>query len=713
MHEKTQHAHAKSMLQERVSLLSDDRRAFLAHVERVDLNIQRQLRVQQSRFAMAKHDMEGMTITDLEIEAIIDEPLGVPKWAMGIGLNGPLAETYFPTWPASRIERMKDRLQLSEAELNVLILSWLPMIDGRYSTIYAYMQDNAQARHLSADLAFNLLCANAFEKLDALPLLQPGANLIRHELITLAHLGGAARSLNQTVINPNPRVLMHVLGDDALDPELVRWVSVHVPCDRSHIPDADLTKQFSYRLSREAEANRGLVTLLRGPAAKTYTYTLLEAAYQAQVPVMRADLAMLPEDQAAACSSIARLLLEANLREAGLLLESLGDLANDRPELLRLLDRDLACFDLPVFAFTASDASLPVLFKCRQHVIETGKPSLTQRTTQLNLASKAHDLAGRIDFEYLARRFSLRDDDIDRAFADATAAARQRIKGRRPDQTDLTAAFRHRAQRDYGGLASRVTPRRSRADLVVNESVLRQLDLITASLRHRERVLDHGFAEKLNYGLGISALFYGPAGTGKTMLAEVIAGEMDVDLVRVDLASVVNKYIGETEKHIGRIFDLAEADAGVLFFDEADALFGRRSEVKDAHDRHANIQVSYLLQRLESYSGLVVLATNNRAHLDEAFTRRLTFIVNLEFPDAQMRNELWKRAWPGTFKLARGIDFADLAERLPFTGANIRNVALLASWIAAENGRQITRADILAAANCEMEKAGMIATNLT
>ena len=199
-------------------------------------------------------------------------------------------------------------------------------------------------------------------------------------------------------------------------------------------------------------------------------------------------------------------------------------------------------------------------------------------------------------------------------------------------------------------------------------------------------MLEEGCARKVACGTGVSGLVWGDCGNGKTRVAEVRAGELGVDLIKIELSAVVNKYIGGTEKNLARMFDIAGQDAGVLFFDEADALFGKRSEVKDAKDRTANIEVSYLLQRLESYPGLVILATNHRNHLDSAFSRRLTFMIRFPFPDVHLRERMWRAIWPDAIQLAEEIDLHQLAQRAEMTGANIRNAALLASWLAAEEG---------------------------
>jgi SpoVK/Ycf46/Vps4 family AAA+-type ATPase len=207
----------------------------------------------------------------------------------------------------------------------------------------------------------------------------------------------------------------------------------------------------------------------------------------------------------------------------------------------------------------------------------------------------------------------------------------------------------------------------------------------------------------MNRGLGINALFAGESGTGKTMAAEVIANELKLDLYRIDLSAVVNKYIGETEKNLRKLFDAAEDSGAILFFDEADALFGKRSEVKDSHDRYANIEVNYLLQRMESYRGLAILATNQKNYLDKAFVRRLRFIVNFPFPGIKERIKIWKKVFPPETELDKKLDFSRLAKH-NLTGGSIHNIALNAAFLAAREGSAVTMQLLLDAARMEFKK---------
>ncbi|HUI56737.1 MAG TPA: ATP-binding protein [Bryobacteraceae bacterium] len=264
-------------------------------------------------------------------------------------------------------------------------------------------------------------------------------------------------------------------------------------------------------------------------------------------------------------------------------------------------------------------------------------------------------------------------------------------------------ACRVHARRSFEGLARRIQPTATWDDLVLPELQIDTLRQIAAQVRQRPQVHGKwGFAERYSRGLGVTALFSGASGTGKTMAAEVVAAELDLDLYQIDLSGVVNKYIGETEKNLRRIFDAAEDSGAVLLFDEADALFGKRSEVRDSHDRYANLEVSYLLQRMESYHGLAILTTNMKHALDSAFVRRIRFIVQFPFPGAAERKQIWQRVFPERTPVA-GLDFARISQ-LNVAGGMIRNIATNAAFLAADQGAPVGMEHILRAARVEYAK---------
>jgi hypothetical protein len=299
----------------------------------------------------------------------------------------------------------------------------------------------------------------------------------------------------------------------------------------------------------------------------------------------------------------------------------------------------------------------------------------------------------------LVRHFSLSPSAIRAASGDALGAT----TGEDDFESALWDACRVQSRPQLDDLAQRIEPAAAWDDLVLPEAQTAILQQIVAQVKHRHTVYeDWGFSSRGGRGLGISALFAGGSGTGKTMAAEVLSNALRLDLYRIDLSTVVSKYIGETEKNLRRVFDAAEGGGAILLFDEADALFGRRSEVKDSHDRYANIEVSYLLQRMEAYRGLAILTTNMKDALDNAFLRRIRFVVQFPFPVAAQRAEIWRRIFPRQTPTA-GLDYKKLS-RLNIAGGNIRNIALTAAFLAADSAEPVSMSHVLRAARSEYAK---------
>jgi hypothetical protein len=309
-----------------------------------------------------------------------------------------------------------------------------------------------------------------------------------------------------------------------------------------------------------------------------------------------------------------------------------------------------------------------------------------------------------VNVSVLATQFQLGPEGI----ASAARSALHRPDHEPAGRTVWTAC-RLLARARLDDLAQRIEPDADWTRLVLPSEELRTLRAIGAQVRHRARVFhDWGFSSHGHRGSGTSAVFSGPSGTGKTMAAEVLAGELDLDLYRIDLSAVVSKYIGETEKNLRRVFDAAEESGAILLFDEADALFGKRTEVKDSHDRHANIEVSYLLQRMESYQGLAILTTNLRKNIDDAFMRRIQFIVEFPFPDRDLRERIWRNIFPPETPLEL-VDHRRLA-MLAVAGGNIKNIARNAAYLAADEDRPLGMDHLLDAVRREYAKLGQALT---
>jgi SpoVK/Ycf46/Vps4 family AAA+-type ATPase len=335
-------------------------------------------------------------------------------------------------------------------------------------------------------------------------------------------------------------------------------------------------------------------------------------------------------------------------------------------------------------------------------VVEAPEPSFGERRSAWERFSGASEVGD------VAAKFRLSIEQIQAAAEVSRIAARARGE-ERPGTADLDLGARHASSSRLGELAARLEPGYRWGDLVLPDRQLDLLRSISAYLRHRDRVLSEwGYERTVARTQGLKVLFAGESGTGKTMAAQVLGAELGLDLFRVDLATVVSKYIGETEKNLERIFTAADGSNAILFFDEADALFGKRSEVSDSHDRYANIEVAYLLQRMEAYPGAVILATNFKRNIDDAFVRRLDFVVDFPFPEAEDRKRIWQLVLPAEAPRGDDVDLDFLATQFKLSGGAIRNCSLAAAFQAADEDDAIHMRHLVRAVAQEYGKQGRL-----
>jgi hypothetical protein len=338
------------------------------------------------------------------------------------------------------------------------------------------------------------------------------------------------------------------------------------------------------------------------------------------------------------------------------------------------------------------------------------EPSFGERralwTSRLNGSGHKFDAAA---LDHLAAGYRLTEGQIQDALARAheLAWARDPQSGQ-VEPEDIHTAARIQAQPALGLYARKLNARYGWDDIVLPPQPLATLRLLCATVRQRARVYGEWGMSRLTQGTGIVALFAGPSGTGKTMAAEIIARELQLDLFKIDLSAVVSKFIGETEKNLESIFRQAQDSNVILFFDEADALFGKRSEVRDAHDRYANIEVAYLLQRTEQYDGLVILTSNLKKNMDEAFLRRIHFAVEFPLPEEAERLEIWRHLFPAAAPRADDVDLPELARKYKLSGGNIRNILLAAAFLAADEREPISMRHLTRAAGHELHKLGKL-----
>ena len=571
-------------------------------------------------------------------------------------------------------------LGLDGLDLAVLALCAAPELDPRFGRLLAYLHDDVTRRLASPRLAARLLTDDPAQSDAVLARFAADAPLRRVGAVRLLD-DEAPTPIADRLVKVDDRLAGHLLGIGLAAPP---------PGDRLVAASAiDPGRSAAVTQLRAALGDSGLgVSLL---AIGADAAELLAAARGGPVLVVPAREAASPEAAAAA-------VLRAALARAVVCFELDGVSPDDRAGVAACVAERgpgvLLCARRP-----DAMSGIPGL---RALAIQVPEASLAERRTLWRARAPGADVEG------VAARFRLSMDQIAHAVDVAGASARSRGNGP-PLAADLELGAREASRTRLGELAVRVESSAGWNDLVLPAEPLDLLRSVAAFLRHRDLVLSEwGYGRTVAGGQGLKVLFAGESGTGKTMAAGVIARDLGLDLFRVDLATVVSKYVGETEQNLDRIFAAAEGSNAVLLFDEADALFGKRSEVKDAHDRYANIEVAYLLQRMEAYAGGVILATNLRSNMDDAFLRRLDILVEFPFPEPADRRRLWRGLVPADAPVADDVDLDRLADRFRLTGGSIRNCSVTAAFLAADEATAIGMRHLLRAIAQELRKQGRL-----
>ncbi|MCL4704874.1 ATP-binding protein [bacterium] len=613
----------------------------------------------------------------------------------------------------SPLGRLASCFELSEFEQQALVICLAPQIDARYEKLYAYLQNDIAKRYPSIDLILALLCQNLEERLQHRTAFHPLAPLRYWGLIDQAE-AEMGFSAGQSFLRPDLRLVHYVLGDLSLDHRVLPdlhilpasgWEDVAIP--------ESLQQRLPKLLQRVMDEGNAHAPILHfhgrpGVGKKTLACALCSEIGKSLAVV---DLRYLPKEPEHFRTKIRLIVRESLLLSFVVYFDHLDALESTENQVLVLLQtlvQEISELGLPTFL-----GGEKTLLELPDHVpifsAEVPAPDFAARkaiwNAHLNGTFADND---RSRLGQLANQFDLTGGQIVRAVRRAKQSASTRDpENGRPTLADLVAGCRMQSQTQLDKLARKIEPIYVWNDLVLPEDVVAQLHEICQRVNHRHRVFsDWGFGRKLSQGKGINALFAGPSGTGKTMAAEIIANELQLDLYKIELSGVVSKYIGETEKNLDRIFSAAEHGNAILFFDEADALFGKRSEVRDAHDRYANIEISYLLQKMEQHEGITILATNLRQNLDDSLTRRLAFTIHFPFPDEASRRRIWKNIWPKEMPLAKDVSLDTFANQYKLSGGNIKNIALAAAFLAAEDGGIITEAHLLHAIRREYQKLG-------
>ncbi len=595
-------------------------------------------------------------------------------------------EKIVATLPApSALDTLCEAFALSPFERDVLLLCAGMELDSHFAAHCAAAQGDPQRPYPTFSLALAALPDAHWSALT------PGAPLRRWRMIEV----GTGNALTISPLRIDERVLHYLTGVSYLDERLQGFVEpLHAPgaLPPSHQTLAD---RISELCSREPGTSPIPVIQLCGNdhAGKCAIAVSACAALRLHLNVIRA--ANIPVAAVERETLTCLWMREAVLSGSALLVDcdEIDGTANMQA-VVSLLEHAQG-----VLMTTSRE---PVHMRMRPAVrLDVNRPSTGEQWAlwRTALGSAAEKSNGEV--QAVVQQFQLGVQGIHAASRQAMAAF---SKGQEEGlSSSLWEACRAQARPRLNDLAQRIELAATWDELVLPELQRQALCDIATHVRQRTKVYESwGFAAKGRRGLGISALFAGASGTGKTMAAEVLANELRLDLYRIDLSQVVSKYIGETEKNLRRVFDAAEEGGAILLFDEADALFGKRSEVKDSHDRYANIEISYLLQRMEAYRGLAILTTNMKEALDKAFLRRIRFVVQFPFPDAAQRAEIWRRIFPPDTP-TDGLDPNRLC-RLNVAGGNIRNIALNAAFLAVDAGEPVRLPHVLRAARSEYAK---------
>ncbi|WP_111765069.1 ATP-binding protein [Nakamurella deserti] len=589
--------------------------------------------------------------------------------------------------PRSRLSRLSDAAGLDDTDVDLVLVAALPDLDSRYERLYGYLNDDVTRRRVSIGTAL-VLVGLAVDAAPARARLLPGGPLVDRGLVLV---DDADRPFPTRALRVPDRVTAHLLGDDAADPHLA---DVLVDLQPFRGPVAE-------RLADALAAGRRLFHL-REQGAGVGSAAAAAALTATGRRALGVDLGRLRSapDVAALITVLGR---EALLRGAGVVAGPVDVLAGSDLDAVRRL----ADLRVPVVLVGTGtwdphwSTSVPTAFDV---------PILTpaeRRSVWLRALDDLPDAAAPT-VEAVPVHFVLGPRQIAQAVR-AAASGGVADGAVRLDAAGLRRGARSQNAAGLERLARRVEPVVGWDDIVLPDAALGQLRELTSRARHRDRVLlEWGMRPGGGRGRGVTALFAGDSGTGKTMSAEVIAHDLGLDLYTVNLATVVDKYIGETEKNLERIFAEADGVNAVLLFDEADAIFGKRSEVRDAHDRYANIESAYLLQRMETFDGLAVLSTNLRSNIDDAFTRRLDMIVDFPAPDETSRLAIWERCLVPPLPCDPDLDLAFCARAFTLSGGNIRSAAITAAYLAAGGEGVLGMAELIAAVQQEYRKLGRL-----
>jgi len=661
--------------------------------------------------------LQGLVVSESEVEDLLAQPLEALA-SDGNNTDEPLRENTFDGlyWrsggrsidmetPLGRLARF---FALTPFDLGVLLIAIAADLDQRFGLLYAYLQDDVTRKKPSVDFILTLFCDSFRHRLEQRQRFLPCAPLLHWDLLRLTDCSSSASgALLAKECHVDARIIEYLLGSDEIDERLRPFVQLASSSETSNSLqeiNATLIHHVRSRGERLFLHFQGAHGVGKSAAARVLSAELGR-------PMLEIDLERLASLDLSGFANTVRLIVrEAILGNAMTYWRGLDLLqVSEKASWLRILRTELeAQAGLHMFGGEShwEPSNLPDHWRFRR--VEFARPSLDGRLNLWHSCVPTTDRDADVDLGAIAQTFRLTGGQIGEAARLARELAASREHEGSVSMADLQEACRAQSSSKLSTLARKITPRRVWNDIILPRDRLLHLREICNAMKFRAKIYDQwGFEQKMSLGRGLNVLFAGPSGTGKTLAAEIMATELGLELYKIDLSSMVSKYIGETEKNLSHIFREAENCNAILFFDEADALFGKRTEVRDSHDRYANIEVNYLLQKIEEYDGVVILATNFRRNMDDAFVRRMHFAVEFPFPDEADRLRIWQKIWPDATPRYE-LDLELMAQKFEISGAAIRNIALSAAFLAASDGDKIGMRHLLHGARRECQKMGRV-----
>lgn len=714
---------------------------LLAALHRLDLLIElRFLKFRRQNKLTEPREFRGLYISDEEIEAALQPPTASAEHRqeseqeaqLEQELRHRLAETnqhiYQKTAASLRkgtalyLPLLANIFELNNFEIDTVVICLAPEMDLKYEKLYAYLQDDVTRKRPTVRLILDLLCRSFQEEVTARAYFSPQGSLFRYQLLQcIEATHDKASSFLARPLKADERIVQFLLGSSQVDSRIAAFVKMLEPRTDTPPPmqDETLQKRLLSLTQDYLEKKLGkgkLVYFLQGSCPLERRAAAAAISREINLRLLLVDLEALSNANLPMEMAMQLAFREGLLQPAAVYVEHCDRLLADDEKSVyarKLLFEAIEELSWLTFLAGSSAWQPPEDFVQRHIFIRMEFPASTygkRKQIWETYLSNGRTAVSPPDLTALANKFRFSTGQIQEAFhtarnfAIACNAADYKIT-----INDLYQACRMLSNQKLNHYAQKIRPKFTWDDIILPDDRKMQLRETCQWVKHHHVVFgEWGFERKLSLGKGLNILFAGPSGTGKTMAAEIIAGELELDLYKIDLSMVVSKYIGETEKNLNRIFEEAATSNAILFFDEADALFGKRSEVKDAHDRYANIEINYLLQKMEEHEGIVILATNMQKNLDEAFQRRLNFTVEFPFPDEEHRRRIWRNVFPAAAPLGTDIDFYFLAKRLKLSGGNIKNIAINAAFLAAENSGTIGMEHIILATKREFQKLGKL-----